>query len=122
MKFKILLIDDEDNIAQMLKIKLEHDQSYQVEIANSGQEGLAKAEEEKFDLVITDYSMPNMNGEEVLDALKKDNPKLPVFIFTVYYDDDSTIVDRIRAKADAIINKPLDFGQLYQAIAAVQKK
>lgn len=118
-KPKILLIDDEKNVAQMLKFRLELSWGYQVTVVNSGKEGMEKARTVDFDLVITDYMMPNMNGEEVLDALKKSKPNLPVFMFSVFYDDDSTITDRIRAKADAIISKPVDFDELHKSITRV---
>ncbi|NQT30469.1 MAG: response regulator [Candidatus Saganbacteria bacterium] len=113
---KILIVDDEKALADMMALQLGSDKKYKVEVAYSGREGLAKVASDHFDLVITDYNMPGLDGEELLDAVKKIKPKLPVFIFSVYHDDDYTIDSDLRAKADAIISKPIDYDQLCKAI------
>ena len=72
---KILVIDDEKNLCFLLKSNLENIGDYMVDVAYSGEEGLRKAKEVEFDLVITDFRMPGLNGRDVLNALKEMRPK-----------------------------------------------
>ncbi|OGB88099.1 hypothetical protein A3H38_03345 [candidate division WOR-1 bacterium RIFCSPLOWO2_02_FULL_46_20] len=115
-KKKILLIDDEKDIIDMVKIRLGVSGSYEVTTTYSGQAGVDQANSQDFDLVITDYNMPDLNGEEVIDAIKKVKPDLPLFLFSIYYDDDETISPAIRAKVDGLVRKPIDYAQLNEMI------
>ncbi len=83
MTRKILVIDDEPDILTMVarRLKANH---YQVLTADSGEDGLTSARKDLPDLVLLDYIMPDMRGDEILRNLKKDaslNP-VPVVIFT----------------------------------------
>ena len=113
---KILIIDDEEDLCRLMKLNLESDGRLEVAIAFSGQEGIGKVNKEAFDLVITDFDMPDMNGNEVIDALKQINSSLPVLLFSVYHDDVSTLLPSIKNKANGIINKPIDHSQLHKLI------
>ena len=115
-KKRILLIDDERNLCDIMRVNLERDGGYEVETAYSGLEGIQKATAADFDLVITDLKMPCIGGDIVLEALKAIKPHSPVVICSVYHDDTKTISRTIREKADAIIGKPIDHHELYQAI------
>lgn len=116
MRKHILLIDDERAICHFTKLNLERAGDFEVTVAYSGEEGLRKAKEIAFDLVITDYRMPGINGIMVLDALKASDARRPVVLFTIYHDDDSKINREIRAKADGILSKPIDRRQLLAVI------
>ena len=115
-KKKILIIDDEKNLCILLKSNLENTGEYAVTTAYSGEEGLKKARETDFDLVITDFKMPGLNGREVLNALKEMRPHSPVVLCSVYHDDPSTVTALDIAKADGIIRKPFEHNQLYNTI------
>ena len=79
---KILIVDDEDSMLQFLSILLAKD-GYEVHIARSGKEALAKAEEELYDVVVTDIKMPGeIDGLGVLSGVKKLDPSVPVVIRT----------------------------------------
>ena len=80
---KILIIDDEPQILLVSAARLKAN-GYAVVTAPSGEQGLKKAQEEIPDLVLLDYVMPEMDGEEVLDRLKKDpvTRHIPVIMFT----------------------------------------
>jgi len=122
MSRKILVIDDEKDLCNLMKLNLENTGEFDVTMAFSGQEGIALAKQDKFDLVITDYNMPDMNGEEVMDNLKLINPSLPVLLFSVYHDDDSTLSANIKNKSAGIIAKPIDHSQLHKTIRDVLDK
>lgn len=121
-KIRILLIDDESDISDIVKMDLETNWGYSVTTINSPKKGIELAIKENFDLVITDFSMPEIDGEIVLDAIKQAKPNLPVFIFSIYHDDDSTIREAVRAKADAIVAKPIEYDKLHATITKVLSK
>lgn len=115
-KHTILLIDDEPSLCMIMKLNLEHTGEYIVETAASGEEGLKMAEAKKYDLVITDFKMPGIDGGIVAEALKAMKPHSPVVLFSIYHDDNTTISQNTRSKADAVISKPIDHDELHRAI------
>ncbi|MFW5801269.1 MAG: response regulator [Spirochaeta sp.] len=82
MAHKILIIDDSATMRQMINIILKGG-GHEVVQASEGAEGLAKLDP-SFDLVITDYNMPNMNGIEVIRSIRSGNvhPSVPVLMVT----------------------------------------
>jgi len=115
-KKKILFIDDEVDLCKLVKVNLESLGEYEVTTVSSGEEGIKKAKELDFDLVITDFKMPGMDGEAVLDALKAMKPHLPVVFFSIYHDDISTIDTSVRNRVNGIVSKPIDHKHLYEVI------
>jgi len=83
MEKKILIIDDEDIVLKSCMRILRND-NYSIDTAYSGEEGLSKIDQEKYDLVITDLMMPGMSGMDVLRNLKERKLDLTVVIFTGY--------------------------------------
>lgn len=80
---KILIIEDDPLISRMYE-KIFSFESFEVEVANDGEEGLTKARTLKPTLILLDIMMPKMNGLEVLDKLKVDidTKSIPVVILT----------------------------------------
>ncbi len=87
---KLLIIDDEENIRKMLKRSLEVE-DYQIELALNGEEGLQKAKENDFDLILLDLNLPGMDGIEVLENLREEDNLTPVLIITGYGSVDSAV-------------------------------
>ena len=87
----ILVIDDEEPIAYMEKVMLEK-LGYSVYVCNGGIEGLEvfKARPDKFDLIITDQTMPEITGAELTLEIRKMNPDIPVLLCTGYSEQVST--------------------------------
>ncbi len=83
MEKKILIIDDEDIVLKSC-IRILRNDTYKIDTAYSGEEGLAKIDQEKYDLVITDLMMPGMSGMDVLRNVKDRKLDLTVVIFTGY--------------------------------------
>ena len=115
-KKRILLVDDEQALCKLTKLNLERTGEFQVTTAYSGEEALGMAKGQDFDLVITDYRMPGMDGKELLEALKALRPNRPVVLFSIYHDDCKTITADLEAKADGLISKPIDHEKLVQTI------
>ena len=117
-KKRILLIDDEADLLRVTQMNLERSGDFVVTTAATGEEGVALARQAAFDLVITDFKMPGMDGGEVVAALKALQPRPPVVLFSVYHDDTATVTPEILNSVDGLISKPLDHGQL---LATVRK-
>ncbi|EDP73143.1 response regulator, partial [Hydrogenivirga sp. 128-5-R1-1] len=106
-KGKILLVDDEEDILTSFQIILE-DEGYSVDTANSAVEGLEKAKQELYDLIISDMRMPEMTGEEFLKKLRTFN-KITSFIVMTAYGTIQNAVECMKEGAFHYLTKPVDF-------------
>ena len=109
-KSKILLVDDEDSILKSMKKDFEHE-GYEVVTASSAEAALEINKSQQFDLVITDLSMPGMDGIKLLTEVKKLNPDIGSIILTGYGDMTSAI-EALRLGADDYLLKPCDSEEL----------
>jgi DNA-binding response OmpR family regulator len=83
MRKKILIIEDDPYLIDVYKTKLEKE-GFEVEIAESGEKGLEKLKEEKFDLLVLDIVLPKFNGFEILEKIKenKDIKDLKIIVLS----------------------------------------
>src|SRR6266478_8743088 len=79
----ILVVDDESEIREGLELLLSSE-GYSVSSAGTGEAGLARLEEQPFDLVLLDVSLPDRNGIELLREIRERAPGLPVVLITAY--------------------------------------
>jgi DNA-binding NtrC family response regulator len=107
---KVLVIDDERAIRYSLKEILEME-SYEVETAENGEEGLEKARKDKFDAIFCDIKMPGMDGIEVLETLLRDGVESPMIMISGHADIDIA-VSCIKKGAFDFIQKPLDLNRI----------
>ncbi|MCT4629015.1 sigma-54 dependent transcriptional regulator [Winogradskyella sp.] len=113
---KILIIEDEAAIRRVLvKILSEENDSYQVEEAEDGLVGIEKIKKDDFDLVLCDIKMPKMDGVEVLEAVKKIKPEIPMVMISGHGDLD-TAVNTMRLGAFDYISKPPDLNRLLNTV------
>ncbi|QED37810.1 sigma-54-dependent Fis family transcriptional regulator [Antarcticibacterium arcticum] len=113
---KILIIEDEPAIRRVLtKILSEENSNYLVEEAEDGLAGTEKIKEEDFDLVLCDIKMPKMDGIEVLEAIKKIKPEIPVVMISGHGELD-TAVNAMRLGAFDYISKPPDLNRLLNTV------
>ena len=112
----ILLVDDDVELLKALTKVLEKD-GYAVFAHSSADDAIRFVNESKqrFDLVITDVSMPGMKGTTFLSAVKTAFPKVPVIIITAF-GDWGQYMDTLRNGAFDYLNKPLDKDQLLDAV------
>ena len=89
-RMKIVLVEDEPRLAQLLKEGI-GDYFERFDIAYDGIEGLQRVRSEKPDVVITDITMPRMNGLELAGAIKKEFPSIPVVILSAYSDKEKLL-------------------------------
>ena len=103
---KILIIEDEPDIVELIAYNLERE-GYRVISANSGETGLAKVISEHPDLILLDIMLPGMNGLDVCRRLKSHDTTrhIPVIMLTAR-DEDANIVTGLELGADDYITKP----------------
>ena len=89
---KILVIEDEAAIRRVLtKILSEESDTYLVEEAEDGLVGIEKVKNDDYDLILCDIKMPKMDGVEVLEAIKKIKPEIPVVMISGHGDLDTAV-------------------------------
>ena len=120
---KILIIEDEAAIRRVLtKILSEENDTYQVEEAEDGVAGLEKIKNNDYDLVLCDIKMPKMDGVEVLEAVKKIKPEIPIVMISGHGDME-TAINTMRLGAFDYISKPPDLNRLLNTVRnALDKK
>lgn len=101
---RLLIVDDEPGIRRTLK-DLMVMQGYEVDQAQNGTEGLEKIKSEKFDLVLSDIQMPQMDGMELLKASRATNPDLPFIMLTAHATIERA-VEAIKIGAYDFVSKP----------------
>ena len=113
---KILVIEDEAAIRRVLiKIISEESDSYVVEEAENGLDGIEKFKDNDYDLVLCDIKMPKMDGVEVLEKAKKIKPEIP-FVMISGHGDLETAVNTMRLGAYDYISKPPDLNRLLNTV------
>ncbi len=113
---KILVIEDEAAIRRVLvKILSEENKTYQLEEAEDGLVGIEMIKDEEYDLVLCDIKMPKMDGIEVLEAIKKIKPEVPVVMISGHGDLD-TAVNTMKMGAFDYISKPPDLNRLLNTV------
>jgi len=118
---KILIVDDEAPIREVLQRGLSQMGGFLVDTAKNGQEAIEKVERETFDMVLTDLMMPEMDGMELLRIVKGTRPELPVIMMTAYGSIDNA-VEAMKIGANDYITKPVDFKDLFMRISKVQQE
>lgn len=120
---KILIIEDEAAIRRVLtKILSEENENYQVEEAEDGLSGLEKIKNTDYDLVLCDIKMPKMDGVELLEAVKKIKPEIPMVMISGHGDME-TAINTMRLGAFDYISKPPDLNRLLNTVRnALDKK
>ena len=115
---RILIVDDSFTARGILKRLI--GSAHQLKEADSGTAALKSIAEEDFDLVLLDLLMPNMDGFDTLEAIKRLKPNLPVLVVSA--DIQETTRSRImKAGAADILHKPLKQDALLETVAAAMK-
>jgi DNA-binding NtrC family response regulator len=118
---KILVVDDEVPIREMIKKGLSQMGGFNVETAHNGLEAIERIEKDIFDLVLTDLKMPEMDGLELLKNIKGIRPEVMVILMTAYGSIE-TAVEAMKMGANDYITKPINFDDLLLHISKVQKE
>jgi CheY-like chemotaxis protein len=114
LKKIILVVDDEPLVCEAVAMMLSFD-GYEVVTAGSGKAALALFAPGKFDIVTTDYLMPEMSGTELAQAIKAQAPDQPVIMITAHSDTLKSSGVPLTG-VDQVVSKPFQFADLRVAI------
>jgi CheY-like chemotaxis protein len=117
---KILVVDDEAIVRQSLKLVLERD-GHTVSHVDSGEAALSEMAQHKFDLIITDYSMPGMRGNQLIIHIRQMVPTQPIIMITAFVEKYIAFGETPR-KIDALLFKPFSIDEVREAIGQVLSK
>ena len=122
MKEKVLIIDDETHIVELLKFNIEN-AGYDVIYSYDGFDGFMKAKEEKPDLILLDWMLPNISGIDVLKKLREDGElkNIPVIMLTARNMENDK-VEGLEVGADDYITKPFSIKELLARITSVMRR
>ena len=111
---KILIIEDEQGIANFLQQGLE-EEGYEVLVANDGKRGFEISQNHKVDLILLDWILPKMTGIEVCKSIRKNDTKVPI-IFLTAKDTVQETIEGLKAGANDYMKKPFSFDELVERI------
>ncbi|OPJ56870.1 response regulator transcription factor [Alkalithermobacter paradoxus] len=122
MDKKILIVDDEEHIVELLKFNLSS-QGYEVDVAYDGLDGFVKMREMKPDLVLLDIMIPSIDGFEVLKKVRSDKEikNTPVIMLTAKNMEEYKI-EGLQIGADDYITKPFSVKELLARVNAVLRR
>ena len=112
---RVLVIDDESSMRYTLEAVL-GDAGFDVETADGGASGIAAFEARGADVVLTDLAMPEVDGMQVLGALRAQDPSVPVLMLTAH-GSERVAVAAMKAGAFDYLPKPFDPDELVLAVA-----
>lgn len=118
---RILIVDDEEDILTSLKTHLELD-GYTVDVANTAADALEKVRSVKINIVLTDINMPQMDGVELLEEIKKFHGDIIVIMITAYTSLMKVANSRFHGAADYILKPFRDPSELDEVIETAYKQ
>ncbi len=117
---RILVIEDEERIATFIQRGLE-EEGYAVDVAYDGRDGLKRACEDEYDLLVLDLMLPGLDGLDLLKRLRSENHSLPVLILTAR-DGVGDKVKGLDLGADDYLAKPFSFDEFVARIRALLRR
>lgn len=119
-KRQLLIVEDEEAIrAGLVDVFVYH--GYEVDAVADGREGLERALDGDFDLVLLDVMLPSLNGFDICDAIRQQDRELPIIMLTAKVGDDD-IVNGLKLGADDYIGKPFGVQELVLRVEAVLRR
>lgn len=118
-RFKILVVDDDSSVRSMFRSLLEFD-AHEVQTAANAEAALLMLEQSRFDVIITDYLMPGMSGDEFAALVKQRWPEQAIIMASGSYSN-CTVVGNKALCVDYFLSKPFLMDELRDAIACVME-
>ncbi len=115
---RLLIVDDDADFGDSLAEALEM-HGHKVDIATSGEDGIAAAGRTHYDAILMDVALPGLNGVDSLLAIQASNPETRCFLMTGY-SADHLAARAVEAGAIEVLTKPLDPDQLARRLAAIR--
>lgn len=118
---RVLVVEDEDRLAQNVASILRDNALCAVDIAPDGEQGLFLAQSTQYDLLVLDLMLPKLTGLQVLKSFRADRYNAPVLILTAR-DEKEIVVKLLNAGADDYLTKPFDLGELVARCKALMRR
>jgi CheY-like chemotaxis protein len=115
--YQILVVDDEPTVCKAIQMMLKH-YGHKVQTAEDGVVALALFEAGHFDLIITDYLMPEMKGDQLVARIKQLRPEQRIIMATAFAEDFLAF-GKPSGGVDFVLSKPFSLEQLRAAIDKV---
>jgi DNA-binding response OmpR family regulator len=117
----ILLVEDEPKLAQTLEKGLNRDGPYRIHHASSAEEALEKTEERRYDAMVVDWLLPEMNGPELIEDLRRKEYATPILMLTVR-DSVEDRVKGLESGADDYLTKPFSMDEVKARVRALLRR
>lgn len=114
----VLVVDDSPTVRQLLELNLKKVPNIRVVHAIDGKDGLEKVKTEKPALLLTDVNMPNMNGLELVAAIRETDKTLPIVVITTK-GEAGDAEKGLAAGANAYITKPINGANLVETVRSL---
>jgi two-component system response regulator PhoP len=121
LAMQVLIVEDEQRLAENLARGLRENAGYAVDIALDGGQGLFLAETSDYDLIILDLMLPKLDGADVLRRLRAAGRTVPVLILTAR-DETESVIALLNAGADDYVAKPFDLGEFLARAKALIRR
>jgi CheY-like chemotaxis protein len=118
MEKKRILIADDEEIVRTLLLQALKPHNYEVDVVENGLEAVSHIDKKSYDLVITDYVMPKMDGLELTRRIKSKHPSTPILVIT----GSGPVHDLLKSGATAYIMKPFKIFELQDMVETILKE
>ncbi len=121
-KLKILIVDDEQDFRDYFEYFLGRELGHDVIMANNGKDGLwvvtnALEEWSRFDVIISDYKMPTMNGLEMADKIRKFDNDIPIIVISAVLEEPEEIKEALKnGTINCFLRKPFEEDEILKII------
>lgn len=119
-KFSILLVEDEENLQEALKLNLELE-GYDITSAYDGAEALEAVQKEYFNLIILDVMLPEIDGIQVCETIRLNDPDIPILILSAKNSSSDRILG-LKKGADDYLTKPFNLEELLLRVNKLIRK
>ena len=120
MPKKILIIEDNRDLARLVESHL-RDLSFQVDLSFDGPAGIARAQAEKYDLIILDVMLPGLDGLEICRRLRREAAYVPILMLTAKTSEMDRVVG-LEIGADDYVTKPFSIPELLARVKAILRR
>lgn len=120
MAKRILIIEDNTDLANLLAVHL-RDLAFEVDIAEDGSEGLAKAQRTLYDLILLDLMLPGINGLDICRRIREKPPYVPIIMLTSRSSETDRVVG-LELGADDYVTKPFSVMELVARVKALLRR
>ena len=120
MAFRILLVEDEEHLSEAIKLNLELD-GHLVHAVNDGKRALEAFKQERFDLIVLDVMLPELDGFRVCEIIRLENTDIPILFLTAKNSSEDKI-NGLKKGADDYLVKPFNLEELLLRIRILLKR